>query len=118
MLHPIQVKRVYAEPSTGDGLRLLADRLWPRGLRKEAAALDGWLKDMAPSTELRKWFGHDPARWDEFRHRYAEELAAHAHRVEEVRALAATQPVTLLTASRDEARNSALVLRDVLLGRQ
>jgi uncharacterized protein YeaO (DUF488 family) len=70
----IKLKRVYEEPSPTDGLRVLVDRLWPRGLTKERAAVDLWLKEMAPSTELRKWFGHDPARWEEFQARYREEL--------------------------------------------
>ncbi len=73
----VNVKRIYESPASDDGFRVLVERLWPRGLAKEAAAFDEWMKDIAPSTELRQWFGHDPARWDEFRQRYAEEVHRH-----------------------------------------
>jgi uncharacterized protein YeaO (DUF488 family) len=113
--HPqFRVKRAYAAPSADDGVRVLVDRLWPRGLSKAEARIDRWTKDLAPSTELRKWFGHDPVRWDEFRRRYRAELAGKAALMEELRALARGQPVTLIFAARDEAHNEAVVLRDEL----
>jgi uncharacterized protein YeaO (DUF488 family) len=90
------------------------DRLWPRGVSKEKAALDLWLKDVAPSTELRKWFGHDPARWDEFVRRYTAELEHNTDAVQTLKDAARKGPVTLLYAARDEARNEAVVLKDFL----
>jgi len=112
----IRVRRVYDAPSPSDGARVLVDRVWPRGLRKDAAHLDEWAKDAAPSTELRKWYGHDPARFDEFRHRYLDELSGAAQRKElgRLRALAAARPVTLLTATRDVEISQAAVLAQVL----
>ena len=110
----IELKRAYAAPSADDGVRVLVDRLWPRGLSKAEARIDRWLKDLAPSTELRKWFGHDPNRWDEFRRRYRAELAGKAELMDELRALARARPVTLIFAARDEAHNEAVVLRDEL----
>lgn len=114
----VRVKRVYEPASPDDGVRILVDRLWPRGLRKADAAIDQWLKDIAPSTELRRWFGHDPARWPEFRRRYARELAQHAAAVEELRAQARQHTITLLFSAHDEAHNNAVALRDVLLQKQ
>jgi len=111
----IRLKRVFAAPDAEDGERILVDRLWPRGVRKEAAALDGWMKDLAPSTELRRWFGHEPARWEGFRERYAAELAQHRGLLDELRQRARTRTVTLLFAARDETHNEAVVLKDVLL---
>ena len=112
----IRVRRVYDAPSPSDGARVLVDRIWPRGLRKDAAHLDEWAKDAAPSTELRKWYGHDPARFDEFRRRYLDELSGAAQRQElgRIRALAAARPVTLLTATRDVELSQAAVLAQVL----
>ena len=110
----IQLKRVYAPPAPDDGARVLVDRLWPRGLSKSAAAVDHWLKELAPSTELRRWFAHDPARWEEFRRRYKAELAQAPDRLDELRVLARGRRVTLLFAAKDEAHNDAVVLRDVL----
>jgi uncharacterized protein YeaO (DUF488 family) len=112
----IRVRRVYDAPSPSDGARVLVDRIWPRGLRKDAAQLDEWAKDAAPSTELRKWYGHDPARFDEFRRRYLDELSGAAQRKElgRIRALAAARPVTLLTATRDVELSQAAVLAQVL----
>jgi uncharacterized protein YeaO (DUF488 family) len=112
----IRVRRVYDAPSPADGARVLVDRVWPRGLRKDAARLDEWAKDAAPSTELRKWYGHDPARFDEFRRRYLDELSGAAQRKElgRIRALAATGPVTLLTATRAVDISQAAVLAQVL----
>jgi uncharacterized protein YeaO (DUF488 family) len=91
------------------------DRLWPRGLTKADAAIDRWLKEVAPSTELRRWFGHDPERWREFRRRYAIELKQHTAELDEIRELAHKGPVTLLYGARDEQHNDAVVLMDVLL---
>ena len=112
----IRVRRVYDAPSPSDGARVLVDRVWPRGLRKDAAHLDEWAKDAAPSTELRKWYGHDPAKFDEFRRRYLDELSGAAQRKElgRLRALAAARPVTLLTATRDVDISQAAVLAQVL----
>jgi uncharacterized protein YeaO (DUF488 family) len=90
--------------------------LWPRGLRKTEAAVDLWLKDLAPSTELRRWFGHDPRRWEEFCRRYQAELASRAEQLDELRAIARKGPLTLVFAARDELHNQAVVLRDVLTG--
>ena len=113
----IRVKRVYEEPSRADGFRVLVDRLWPRGVSKERAALDVWLKDAAPSAELRKWFDHDPAKWKEFQARYRKELAGRTEAVELLRHKAREQTVTLLYGARDEQHNEALVLKEVLEGR-
>ena len=112
----IRVRRAYDPPSPDDGARVLVDRLWPRGLRKDAARLDEWAKAVAPSTELRKWYGHDPAKFDEFRRRYTEELSGSAQRKElgKLRALAAAGPVTLLTATRAVDISQAAVLAQVL----
>jgi len=110
----IKLKRAYEPPAADDGVRILVDRLWPRGVRKENAALDQWAKDLAPSTELRKWFGHDPKRWEEFRRRYREELHRHADQVEQLRAMARKGHVTLVYSAHDEAHNDAVVLKEVL----
>ena len=109
----LRCRRVYDGPEAGDGARVLVDRLWPRGLRREAAALDAWEKGVAPSTELRRWFGHDPSRFEEFSARYRAELDASeaaAEFSERCRALLARGPVTLLYTARDERCNHALVL--------
>ena len=113
----IMLKRAYERPAEDDGTRILVDRLWPRGVKKEDAAIERWAKDLSPSTELRKWFGHDPARWREFRRRFAAELRRHPDQLKELRALARRAPITLVYAARDEAHNDAVVLREVLLGR-
>lgn len=113
----IKLKRAYNPPSPRDGKRILIDRLWPRGVRKSDAAIDRWIKDIAPSTALRKWFGHDPARWRDFRRRYAAEIRDHADSLAELRAAARKGPITLVFGARDEFHNDAVVLRDVLLGR-
>jgi uncharacterized protein YeaO (DUF488 family) len=110
----LRLKRAYEPAAPDDGKRILVDRLWPRGLSKDKAALDDWIKDIAPSTELRKWFGHDPARWAEFQRRYRTELRQHGALLDRIRSLAKTQTVTLLYAARDEEHNDAVVLRDVL----
>ena len=110
----IQVKRVYEPAEPRDGARFLVERLWPRGLKKEALPLDGWLKDVAPSTALRQWFGHDPARWDEFQRRYAAELGAAPDAWAPLAAAARRGTVTLLYSARDTEHNSAVALRDYL----
>jgi uncharacterized protein YeaO (DUF488 family) len=111
----IRIKRAYDPPSHDDGARVLIDRLWPRGVKKEALALDQWAKELSPSTELRKWFGHDPARWQEFGQRYAQELGPHAELFETVRALARKGTVTLVYGAHDEEHNNAVALREFLL---
>jgi Uncharacterized conserved protein len=111
----IRLKRAYEQPAAGDGLRILVDRLWPRGVSKAKAAVDRWEKDIAPSTELRKWFGHAPERWEEFRRRYTAELDQHAAVLAELRELACEAPITLVYSAHDEAHNDAVVLREVLL---
>lgn len=113
----VKLKRAYERPAEDDGVRILVDRLWPRGLKKTDAAIDQWAKDIAPSTTLRKWFGHDPARWEEFRRRYVEELRAHPQEVARLRVLARKSTITLVYSARDELHNDAVVLRGVLLGR-
>ena len=112
----IRVRRVYDAPSPADGARVLVDRIWPRGLRKDAAHLTEWAKDAAPSTELRQWYGHDPEKFGEFRVRYTGELSGQVQRAElaKLRALAAAGPLTLLTATRDVAISQATVLAEIL----
>jgi len=113
----IRLKRAYDDVHSRDGTRILVDRLWPRGVRKVDAAIDLWAKDIAPSTGLRKWFGHNPDRWPEFRRRYSEEMRQHRGRLDELRALAQRGRITLVFAAQDVARNDAVVLRELLLGR-
>lgn len=109
-------KRVYDTPDPGDGMRVLVDRLWPRGLSKERARVDVWLKDVAPSRELRAWFGHDPVKFEEFRRRYEAELATEPARsaLAELRELARKQHVTLVFAAHDTEHCNAVVLRELL----
>lgn len=111
----IRLKRVYDPPEPGDGQRFLVDRLWPRGLSKNALSLDGWLKELAPSDALRRWFGHEPARWEEFRKRYRQELVQKAESLARLRAAARRGTITLVYAARDPLHNQAVVLREVLL---
>ncbi len=113
----VRVRRVYDEPSAADGTRVLVDRIWPRGLRKDAMRLDDWAKDVTPSAELRTWYGHDPARFSEFRQRYLRELAGSTQRAAlgRLRALAsAGRPLTLLTATKDIEHSQAAVLAQLL----
>lgn len=112
----IQIKRAYDPAAPGDGYRVLIDRLWPRGIRKEALPLDTWAHDLAPSTELRKWFQHDPARWDEFRKRYREELSHEpaAALVADLRKRAAKGPVTLVFGAHDVQHSNAEALSELL----
>jgi uncharacterized protein YeaO (DUF488 family) len=112
--HELKIKRVYEKPDKNDGRRILVDRLWPRGLTKEKAKVDLWLKDIAPSTELRKWFGHDPKKWRGFRRRYESELKRHAEQVALIKSKARQGAVTLLYAARDQEHNEAVVLKELL----
>ena len=114
----VKLKRAYERPSAGDGTRILIDRLWPRGVKKADATIDHWAKDIAPSTALRKWFGHDPVLWQEFRSRYAVEVHEHREQMDKLRAVARRGPVTLVYSAHDEVHNDAVVLRDFLLGRR
>ena len=111
----VKLKRAYEPVRASDGTRILVDRLWPRGLKKTDAAIDQWAKDLAPSTDLRKWFGHDPARWHEFRRRYTRELHKQAEQLEKLRALARDGTITLVFSAHDELHNDAVVLRELLL---
>jgi uncharacterized protein YeaO (DUF488 family) len=114
----IQLKRVYEKPSRKDGLRILVDRLWPRGLTKKQAALKLWLKDMAPSTELSKWFGHDPAKWKQFQARYRKELVEKKEVLKLLKQIAKEHTVTLVYGARDEERNEAIVLKRLIEARK
>lgn len=113
----VKLKRAYEPAAADDGMRVLIDRLWPRGVSKDHAALDLWLKDLAPSTELRKWFDHDPARWAEFQRRYADEVRQHPELFEQLHDLAQKGRVTLVYSAHDEAHNDAVVLLNLLLAR-
>jgi uncharacterized protein YeaO (DUF488 family) len=110
----IRLKRIYEPAAAEDGLRVLVDRLWPRGLAKEKAAVDHWLKEVAPSTTLRQWFGHDPARWPEFRERYRAELREDPAALAALRRLCRGRTVTLLYAASDPEHNNAVVLKSLL----
>lgn len=116
MRQRIDVKRVYDQDATSDGIRVLVDRVWPRGLRKEALRLDAWEKELAPSTALRTWFGHDPARWEAFCQRYFAELDHRPEALARLRALARRGHLTLLYAARDTEHNNAVALREYLMG--
>jgi uncharacterized protein YeaO (DUF488 family) len=113
----IKMKRVYETPDVQDGLRLLVDRVWPRGLSKKATALDHWMKEVAPSATLRKWFGHDPAKWEEFCARYAGELDQSPEKLAFLRACIANGTVTLVYAAKDTAHNNAVALKRYLESR-
>ncbi len=110
----VRIKRVYEPRSEQDGKRILVVRLWPRGLTKEKAGVDLWLKDIAPTTELRKWFGHDPARWNEFQKRYHDELKKNGGSISVLKREAENGRVTLLFGTKDEEHNEAVVLRSIL----
>jgi uncharacterized protein YeaO (DUF488 family) len=110
----ISIKRIYADPARSDGLRILVDRVWPRGVSRDAAAIDLWLKEVAPSTELRKWFDHDPKKWVEFRKRYKAELKASPDHVQALLDHARRGPLTLVYSARDEQHNQAVVLKEYL----
>jgi uncharacterized protein YeaO (DUF488 family) len=111
------LKRAYEAPAASDGHRILVDRLWPRGLSKEKAAIDEWTKEIAPSAELRRWFGHDPEKWPEFQRRYKQELRAREDLVRDIAKMASRGPVTLVYGARDEAHNDAVVLAAVVRAR-
>lgn len=111
----IQLKRAYDPPASSDGTRILVDRLWPRGVSKEALELDDWMKDIAPSTELRHWFGHDPSRWNEFCRKYAIELRAHQTQLIDLRSRAHLGRITFVYSAHDELHNNAVVLREFIL---
>lgn len=108
----VKLKRVYEEPEPRDGFRILVDRLWPRGLTKEKAAADLWLKDIAPSTELRKWFNHDPEKWKEFQKKYQQELKENKEAVSVLKEHLKKGPVTLLYAAKDQEHNEAQVIKE------
>jgi uncharacterized protein YeaO (DUF488 family) len=110
----LNIKRVYEAPEKEDGQRILVDRLWPRGLTKEKAKIDLWLKDIAPSTELRQWFGHDPEKWKEFQKRYRAELKKNGEPVSLLKARIKKGPVTLVYGAKDEEHNDAVLLREYL----
>lgn len=110
----IKLKRIYDAPARADGQRVLVDRIWPRGVSKEAADLDLWLKEAAPSDRLRKWFGHDEEKWEEFKRRYFEELDGRRESLKEVVEAASHRTVTLLFAAKDEERNNAVALKEYL----
>ncbi len=110
----LNLKRVYEPPERADGTRFLVERLWPRGISKEAAKLDGWLKEVAPSDGLRKWYGHDPKKWEEFRRRYLAELSRIPQNLDPIREAAASGVVTLVFAAKDPALSNARVLKEFL----
>ncbi len=110
----IRVKRIYEPSEPADGYRLLVDRLWPRGVSRESASLDAWMREVAPSSELRRWFGHDASRWQEFKRRYAVELGTRQDLVAEILSLARDRPVTLLYSARDPEHNQAVALAEYL----
>ncbi|AYG68725.1 MULTISPECIES: DUF488 domain-containing protein [unclassified Rhizobium] len=110
----VRIKRIY-EPADGrDGKRILVDRLWPRGIAKNDAHIDVWLKEIAPSTDLRRWFGHDPNKWDEFRRRYRDELKKNSEAVDELKDQIGQSTATLLYGAKDSEHNHAIVLRDFI----
>jgi uncharacterized protein YeaO (DUF488 family) len=113
----LKIKRVYDPPSRDDGKRILVDRLWPRGLKKENARIDEWIKEIGPSTELRKWFSHDPEKWEEFKRRFFKELQKNGETVDRVIATAKKSTVTLLFGSREERYNNALALKEFIESR-
>lgn len=114
----LRIRRIYEAPADDDGLRVLVDRVWPRGLSKEEARIDHWAKAVAPSTELRRWFGHDPEKWPEFRRRYEAELRQNQAEVDALRERIGGGPATLLYAARDTDHNNAVALRDFLVSRR
>ncbi|HVA98505.1 MAG TPA: DUF488 domain-containing protein [Bacteroidia bacterium] len=113
-MKPVKIKRIYDEPSDNDGYRVLVDRLWPRGVSKIVAHLDEWDKEVAPSTELRKWFDHKAERFDEFAKLYREELISKEKELDKLRAITKTKPITLLYAAKDSKVNHAIVLKNIL----
>ena len=111
----IKLKRIYEKPNEKDGFRLLVDRLWPRGISKDKAGVELWLKDIAPSNELRKWFAHDPAKWSEFKKRYGKELKSKKREIETLKSLLKKEKiVTFLFSAKDEEHNNAVALREFI----
>ncbi|MCF8085347.1 MAG: DUF488 domain-containing protein [Desulfohalobiaceae bacterium] len=110
----IRTKRIYEPVSEEDGHRVLVDRVWPRGISKEKARIDSWLKELAPSKELRQWFGHDPDKWEEFRKRYFQELAKHREQLDRLAEMARNGPLTLVYSSRETRYNNAVALKSYL----
>lgn len=111
----VKLKRAYEPAKASDGTRMLLDRLWPRGVREASAAIDEWMKDIAPSTALRKWFGHDPARWRGFQARYRAEVKQKPEQLERLRMLARHGPITLVYSAHDDVHNDAVVVRSLIL---
>ena len=114
-MYDIRLKRAYEAPDPKDGTRILVERLWPRGVRKEDAALNHWFKEISPSPDLRKWYAHDPEKWAEFQERYRAELNANIAELERLKSVCQTGTVTFVFAAKDEVRNSATVLKEYLL---
>jgi uncharacterized protein YeaO (DUF488 family) len=110
----LKIKRIYAEPSADDGKRILVDRLWPRGIKKNEARIDEWIKDIAPSNELRKWFSHDPSKWQEFKKRYTNELENKSEILKQIRKESKTVVITLLFSAKDVEHNNAVVLKEAI----
>ncbi len=110
----IKIKRIYDPASPQDGKRIYIDRLWPRGMKKEEVKIDEWLKEISPSDDLRKWFGHDPSKYEEFKKRYTKELEEHSEILEKIKKEAKRKTVTLLFSARDEEHNNATVMREIL----
>jgi uncharacterized protein YeaO (DUF488 family) len=110
----VQIKRIYDPPASDDGVRILVDRLWPRGIKKEKAHVDEWAKDLAPSNELRRWFSHDPNKWAEFKKRYRKELAEKQEVLKKIRDTSRKRTITLIYAAKDTEHNNAVVLKEIL----
>ena len=110
----VRIKRAYSEASPSDGIRILVDRIWPRGITKKRARIVEWRKDLAPSTSLRKWFGHDPARWNLFRRRYRKELKRSMKELQKLASLSGTQTITLVYSAADEKHNQAVILKELI----
>ncbi|WP_454782012.1 DUF488 domain-containing protein [Legionella sp. WA2022007384] len=113
-MHEIKIKRIYEQLDSSDGYRILVDRLWPRGVKKETAAIDLWLKEIAPSNELRQWFDHEPEKWQEFKKRYINELAKKQEQITTITTKAKRQTVTLLYSAKDEKYNNAIALLELI----
>lgn len=113
-MKPITIKRIYEEANKNDGYRLLIDRIWPRGVSKEDADLDDWKKELAPSTDLRKWFDHDPEKFDDFKKKYKKELEDKTDTLKAVKKIAKSKKLTLLYGAKDEKHNQAVVLKEIL----
>ncbi|AWN75139.1 DUF488 domain-containing protein [Legionella anisa] len=117
-MHKIKIKRIYETPDSADGYRILVDRLWPRGVKKETAAIDLWLKEVSPSNELRQWFNHEPDKWQEFQKRYAQELTEKQEQLATITTHAKNQTVTLLYSAKDAKHNNAQALLEFIHARK